>query len=164
MEGSRELKPLGIGEVVDLAVNLWARNWRTLLAVSAAVILPLTVIVFALDAYAFQEIGVLDAHAAAYRFGNGQIRILNESRYNAIQLIELVIVILGYQVAIAANLQAAGDAYLGGGADTRRALRLGFRRMHSILWVSIIYLVLVVLGFFLLIVPGIWLLIALAVS
>ena len=81
---ARELKPLGIGEIVDVAINIFLRNFGSLLKVAAIVIVPLTIVIFLLDLVALQEVNVLDPNAAIYEFGNDSFRVVNESTFNLI--------------------------------------------------------------------------------
>lgn len=37
-------RPLGIGEILSMAFQLYRRHWRTLLAIAAVVIVPLTLL------------------------------------------------------------------------------------------------------------------------
>lgn len=162
MEGHREMKPLGIGEVVDLAVNIYIRNWKKLATVAACVIVPITLISIVLDFVAYQEVSPFSSNATLYIFDNGQTRILDKTTYDLISGLESVLLVIGYLIIIGATLRAVGDAYLGREVDTRGALRFGLRRMHSVLWVAIIYYVVVIIGFILVVIPGIWLSVALA--
>jgi hypothetical protein len=37
-------RPLGIGEILSMAFQLYRRHWRTLLAIAAVVVVPLTLL------------------------------------------------------------------------------------------------------------------------
>lgn len=126
--------------------------------------IPVALLTIFLDMIALQEVTGANPDAAFYELNNGEIRLLDESRFNVIVGIEALIAVLAYQVVTGATLRAAGDAYMGGDPDPGTALRNGFSRVHSIIWISIIYSVLVVIGFFLLLLPGIWLAISLSLA
>ena len=157
---ARELKPLGIGEIVDVAVNIFLRNFGTLLKIVAIVIVPLTILTFLLDLLALQEASITDPNAALYEANNGEFRVLNESTYNIAMAIQALVMLLGTTLAIASILRAVGRAYVGQEVDAGESLRFGLGRIHSIIWISILYGLGVGIGFILLVIPGIWLMIA----
>lgn len=155
------MKPLGVGEIVDLAVNIYVRNWRTLLGIAVSVILPVILLIIALDQVRFTEVGPFDSGAGLYSYGDGHQRIVDKDTFNLLAYLDVLLLSLGYLAISAACFRAVGDAYLGREVAARTSLGFGLRRFHSVLWVSLMYSVLVILGFFLLL-PGIWLSIALA--
>ncbi len=66
-------------------------------------------------------------------------------------------------LASGAAFKAIADAYMGGAAAAGPSLRFASRRLLSILWVTVLSILLTVLGFVLLIVPGVYLAVALSV-
>lgn len=67
-------------------------------------------------------------------------------------------------LTIAACFKAVADAFLGGTPDWRESVRFAFTRLGPLLWVSILYGFGVALGFFVFILPAVWLAIAWALS
>jgi len=155
------MKPLGVGEIVDLAVNIYVRNWRSLLRIAATVILPVTLLIIALDQVRLKEVTPFDQAAGIFTYGSDHQRIVNADTFNLIAFVDVALLSLGYLAISAACFRAVGDAYLGRGVDVRESLRFGLRKFHSVFWVSLMYGLLVVLGSLLLL-PGIWLAISLA--
>lgn len=154
------MKPLGIGEIVDLAVNIYVRNWRTLLRIALTVMIPVTLAIIALDVVRLKEVPVFDPGAGILQYGDGHSRIVDKDTFNLVAYLDVLLLSLGYLAVSAACFRAVGDAYLGREVDARSSLGFGLRKFHSVLWVSLMYSVLVGLGF-LLVLPGIWLSIAL---
>ena len=157
---ARELKPLGIGEIVDVAVNIFIRNIGTLLKVAAIVFVPLTIVIFLLDLVALQEASITDPGAAIFEFGDDRLRVVNETTFNLAIGIQSILTLLATTLAIAGTLRAVGNAYVGRDVDAGDSLRFGLGRIHSIIWISILFGIGVGIGLILLVLPGIWLLIA----
>jgi hypothetical protein len=79
-------------------------------------------------------------------------------------LVALVLTLLAQTIATGACFKAVADAYLGRVPSWRRSLGEVLRRLHSIVWVSILSFVLALLGFVACIAPGVWLYISWAVA
>lgn len=60
-------------------------------------------------------------------------------------LLTIVVGFIGTSLATAATYKAVGDAYLGGKPSWRDSLRFGVRRLHSVVWVTL--LVTIITGF-----------------
>ncbi|MFZ0043169.1 MAG: hypothetical protein WAK93_17810 [Solirubrobacteraceae bacterium] len=153
----RQLRPLGIGEVLDAAIKVYSRNALAMWKLVLAVIVPLAVI---------QEIviGISLPHGAFVHHGtlytpNGQ---LSTPALGAI--VEIVLGILGPLIVNAALVLFVVDAYIDHPLDWGKSLRAAAGRLGSLLWLAILNGVLVVLALILLIIPGIWLSIAWCVS
>jgi hypothetical protein len=63
-------------------------------------------------------------------------------------------------LTIAACFKAVADAYLGTQPDWRASVRFAVARLAPLLWISLLYVLGVVLGFFALLIPGIFLAVA----
>jgi hypothetical protein len=154
-----ELRPLGVGEILDVSINLYFRHLGRLLGVAAAVIVPVVVIVFLIDLAAFQEVDVFDPGAALYEIGDS-VRALDQSRYQVLTVIQSVIGVIAYLLVFGAIFRAVSQAYLGDSPDARASIAYAARRMHSLFWLSFLVVLGVGVGFLLLLLPGIYLLIA----
>jgi hypothetical protein len=75
-----------------------------------------------------------------------------------------VINIVSSALAQAACLKSVSDTYLGTETDWVASLRFGFRRLGSLLWLTLIHGVIVLLGFAACIAPGVWLYVAWSVA
>src|SRR5256886_7118206 len=69
-------------------------------------------------------------------------------------LLIFVINVVSAALAQAACLKAVSDTYLGTETDWRGSLRFGFRRLGSLLWLTLIHGVIVLIAFAACIVPG----------
>jgi hypothetical protein len=155
------MRPLGVGEVLDAAINLYFRNLGKLLAIALAIVLPLTVAIYVLDLVAVSE------EPGSFYFlevGGEFIQPVNETRWNTVIGIEAVLNILAYLMIVGACFRAVSQLYLGGEADVRGSLGFAARRMHSVAWVSILIMLGVAAGLFALILPAIWLFVAWSVA
>ena len=141
------LRQMGIGELVDGAFKLYRRDWLSLMAISAVVLVPVTF----LQAVIMQ--GILTAAAEATTFEEldavgGQILLVTL----AFVVIQLVIV---QPFLVAAITRAAADAYLGETVTIAKMSRFALSRLPAILWITVITFVATLVGFILLVIPGI---------
>jgi hypothetical protein len=81
-----------------------------------------------------------------------------------IVIIEAIIQVIGYVLVVGAIFRAVSEAYLGHTPDARASISAAFRRMPSLLWLSFLLVLGVAIGFVLLVIPGIYLLVAWAVA
>jgi len=153
------LRPLGVGEILDVSINLYFRHLARLVKIAAAIVIPITAIIFLLDLVAFQEAEVTNPDAALYQVGDA-VRVLDEQRFLLLQLAQVAVSVISFLLITGAAFKAVSDAYLGNDPDARASIAYAARRMHSLLWLSILLVIGVVVGLFLVILPGIYLLIA----
>jgi hypothetical protein len=79
-------------------------------------------------------------------------------------LILTLFVYLGQLLATGALFKLLIDHYLGRDTPWRESFGYAWSRFRSLLWLSIITVVFVAIGFVLLVIPGIWLLVAISVA
>jgi hypothetical protein len=156
------LRPLRIGEILDMTIKLYLRNAKTLLLLVMIVAAPLhvlgTVITLSTapdDAtVTFGDIGSTTAtthHTPSASFWTGQF----------------IVIVLTFAVTIVAtavSFKAVSDAYLGQRPRVGPSLRFVGRQVPSVLWVTLLYWLGIAAGFVCLVVPGIWLSIAWSVA
>jgi hypothetical protein len=151
-----DLRPLGVGEVLDVALKLFFRNARTLLLAAAVVVVPVQLLLVPVFTSAapdpgdvpvgeMPDVGALAATAVASILGG-------------------IVSLAAGSVATAACFKAVSDAYLGRRADWRESLRFGAQRFAPVLVVSVLGTVLAFLALFAFIVPGVYLFVAWAVA
>jgi len=153
----RDLRPLGIGEILDAGIKLFMRHWRTLVLSVIGLILPVQILSALVIASIAPEqfdltttqTGVEEDEEAAFLVGQGIVAILT-----------LVTLLLSTAVCF----KAVADAYLGVEPDWRRSLRFALRRLGGLIGVAFIGFFVLVLAFLALIVPGIWLAVAYSVA
>ena len=148
MEG-RALRPLGVGEKVDVAINLYLRNFGLLTRIAAVIFVPITALSFVLLLVGLQEPSSLGSGDLALQFGD-DVRRVDPVAYGLTTVIVGLLTGLGYLVTIAAAFRAVSDRYIDRPASASESLREGLRRLHSTLWIGI----LMALAFFAVLVLG----------
>jgi hypothetical protein len=147
-------RPLGIGEILSNAFRLYQRHWRTLLAIAAVVVVPLTLL--------------------QYLFGDwirsrGEVTSLQEVStatwaVGAAGLVAALAGLLMYLVLTGAITRAVAAEVAGEDPSLEQSYRFGFHRLGSVLLVSVLVGLATIAGFILFIIPGIWIGVRLAVS
>jgi hypothetical protein len=145
-----ELRPLGIGEILDVAIKITLRNWKTLIGLVALIVAPIQAVV------ALVGLSLMDEDA--FTSVDGQTVDSGEvgTFFAGIGII-VVLSGLSWLLSTAVAFRAVVEAYLGRRSSWRSSLGFVARRLHSLLWLTIVQAVLLVLGFLACIVPGIWL-------
>ena len=142
------LRPLGVGEILDMALAVYRRH--------AAALWRLVAVVVALPA----------ALNGALAVAEHQVRDSNGSSGSLLVLLLLVQVVslLASFLATAAAYRLVADAYLGRAVDPAASMRFGLRRVGSVIWVSLLAGLGIFVGLLLLIVPGVYLAVAWSVA
>lgn len=152
-----------MGEVIDASINVYLRNLGKLLLIAAAVVVPLTVVIFALDLIALQEADPFDPNAALYQVGDS-VRVLSESTFVTVSVIQIIVGVLAYMLVIGATFRAVSEAYLDRPLDVRGSIGFAAGKAHSLLWLSILLVVGLAIAFLAFVIPGIWLIVAWSVA
>ena len=140
-----ELRPLGVGEILDVSIKLYTRHFRTLLAIVALVVVPVELLLVPVVASALPDPALLRPQLGLTPEPvNVSERDLG--RFLTGSAVSAVFAIIATLLAQAAAFQAVREAYLGQRPDWRRSLRFMVRRLHSVLWISILALVLLFLA------------------
>ena len=148
-----ELRPLSIGEILDVAIKIYLRNAWTLFRVVLVVVAPVEIVsalVQASAATSNNDTATVSSHDVA----------LGLSALGATTILAIV----ANTVATGASFKAIADAYLGEQPTWRSSLRFALARLHSILWLTLLGGIATVVGFVLCIIPGVYLWIAFAVA
>jgi len=156
-----DLRPLRIGEILDVGIKVYTRNAKTLFKLVALVVIPV------------QVLGVLvimstipDALASAsqnpFQFAPDAAPVPGFELRDVLIYVAglLVVVVLGFvstAIATAACFKAVTDAYLGGTPDWRSSLRFTLDHFGALLWVTFLATLGTLGGTMLCILPGIWL-------
>src|SRR5579875_1257738 len=149
-----EMRPRRVGEILDAAIKLYLGNARVLMGSVAAVVVPLQIIsgVILLSTYSNGN----DISTGFASVGRTVTPAEANARLGASGINELVSLI-GSAFVLAACVKALSDAYLGQTPTVRGSLRFGLRRLLPVIALQIIYAIGQLIGFVLLIIPGIWL-------
>ncbi len=158
-----ELRPLSVGEILDVALKIWRRHFPALARIVLFVVTPVQVLSSLLLASALPNSENIfdpsafdpDTNTTTGAFDGGDAAAF----FAALGLITLLSG-LGFVLSSAAALRAITVAYLGGTPDWKESLRLALSRLGSLVWLSIVMGVGVTLGFALCLGPGIWLSVA----
>lgn len=147
-------RPMGIGEILSTAFRLYQRHWRTLLAIAAVVVVPLTLL--------------------QYLFGDwirtrGEVTSLQEVStatwaVGAAGLVAALAALLMYLVLTGAITRAVAAEVAGEDPSLEQSYRFGFHRLGSVLLVSVLVGLAIIGGLILFIIPGIYIGVRLAVS
>ena len=155
-----DLRPLGVGEVLDVALKLFFRNARTLFLAVAVVVVPVHLLLVPVVTSGVPSEGLLfgpDAGSTGASPEDGAAQV-------AATLVSAVISFLAISVATAAAYKAVSDAYLGVRSDWRSSVAFAWRRFGPVLWVTILSSLLLLLLTVVLLVPGIGAVAALAAT
>ena len=159
-QAAPDLRPLNIGEVLDVAIKIYWRHALTLFKIVAIVVVPLNVLAYLIFASAFPEL-VLDASAGTLEPNEVPVDSVDDLwAFFAGIFVLLLVYFIGSTLANAACFKAVGDAYLGQQPDWKESLRFAGARLLSLMWVVILYFVVVAVGVVACILPGIWIAVA----
>ena len=145
-----QLRPLGLGEILDAGIKIYRNKFATMLKAVAVVIVPVQVLNILVTLSLPDTTTTTTGTSATTSDGSGWAGV-------AALLLIFVITVVSSALAEAACLKAVSDTYVGTDTDWRGSLRFGFRRLGSLLWLTLIHGVLLLLAFAACIVPGIWL-------
>jgi hypothetical protein len=154
-----QLRPLRIGEILDVAITIYRRNAKTLLTLVLVVVGPVEVLSALIQASALPD-DQLITETEPGTFEAEDDFWVGVAAFGAAGVLSF----LGATIATGACFKAIADGYLGERAEWRPALGYAARRLHSILWVTFLGGLLALLGLFLLVVPGVYLYVAFAVA
>jgi hypothetical protein len=170
-------RPLGIGEILSMAFQLYRRHWRTLLAIAAVVVVPLTLLQHLL--------GDLERTQRETTSYGGVVEVTPTWLGAIAGLLAVLAGILTSLVLTGAITRAVAAEVAGEDPSVEQSYRFGFHRLGSVLLVSVLVglatiggLILATIGglilsvgssgflilFVLFVIPGLYLGVRLAVS
>ncbi|MGI8595099.1 MAG: hypothetical protein ACR2ML_12175 [Solirubrobacteraceae bacterium] len=156
-----QLRPLGLGEILDVSIRICLRHWRTLIKIVLVVTVPVQllnlVVLVSTAPDSLRETEYLDRVT-------GTVDETGSAAFLGGQVVTTVIGVLAALLATGACFKAIGDAYLGTEPDWRSSLRFALRRAHSLLWVMFLSTMIPVLALVALVVPGVWLWLAFSLA
>jgi hypothetical protein len=145
-----QLRPLGIGEILDVGIKITMRHWWTLARAVLVVVVPLQFVAAIVDVSASG--GIVTTTGDTETIDPDEVWT-----FLAAAVVALLLTLLAQTIATGACFKAVADAYLGRVPSWRRSLGEVLRRLHSIIWVSLLAFFLGALGLVLCIAPGVWL-------
>jgi hypothetical protein len=160
-----QLRPLGIGEILDVGIKIYSRNWLTLWKIVVFVVLPAQILV---NVVVVSSVPSGVSVSSGNPFGpslSGPILTHHQIVVLAVgQIAGVVINFVAGRFAQAGCFRAVADAYLGEEVGWRSSLRFALGRLPAIVWLSVLSGVLVLLGAILFVLPGIYLYVSFAVA
>jgi hypothetical protein len=155
-----QLRPLGIGEILDVGIKITVRHWWTLVRAVLIVVVPLELLGAIVSLSAFpSEATTFEPGTPAEEIDASEIWT-----FLAAVLVAALLSLLAQTIATGACFKVVGDAYLGRATDWRGSVMEIVRRLHSILWISFLTYFLAGLALLACIAPGVWLYFAWAVA
>jgi hypothetical protein len=127
-----ELRPLRIGEILDVSIKLYLRNALTFMAIVAIALLPV------------MALGTLILAGIAPDPGG----FVSQSDINAFvgaTVAVAIIQFMGGWLAAAACLKGVAEAYVGRPVRAGESVAFAFKRFHSVLWILVILFAILVL-------------------
>ncbi len=163
--GQQQLHPMGIGEILDVAIKLYRRNAWTLIRIVLVIVVPVTIVANLIQVSATpSNLNPQFGFSSFTSTSNNTV-----SGHDAVTLFVGILVALaltwvGSLVATGATFKALAGSFVGEQPEWRSSLGFAARRIHSLVWVSLLGGFLTIVGFILLIIPGIYLGIAFTVA
>jgi hypothetical protein len=153
--GIAALPPRRIGEILAAAFQLYRRHWRTLVAIAAVVVVPLTLLQYGIGHW--------------FRTNGQQLHDPAEASTSfwavaSASLLAALVGLLLYQVLTGAITRTIATEVTGQDLGLEQSYRFGFARLGPILVVSILVGLATLLGLIVFIIPGIYIGVRLAVS
>jgi hypothetical protein len=153
------LRPLSVGEKLDVAIKIYLKHAWTMFKIVALVVVPVQF----LSAFVTTSV----APDVVANGSNQVVTATDRADLNAflvaagiVGLLSLIVTL----VATAACFKAVSDAYLGQSPTVGTSLRFALKKLRSLTWLALISALLLVLALIALVIPGIWLWIAWSVS
>jgi hypothetical protein len=152
------LRPLGVGEIIDRAIQVYRKNFVALATMVSVTVLPISVVSVLINLSARSSSNESTTTIGGIRFDttNGDGR--DAGARIAASIILVVLTLIASRLAIGACTRGVADAYLGGvKADTRESLRVFGNALPSLLVIELLVVPACIVGSLLCTVPGVWL-------
>jgi hypothetical protein len=148
------LRPLSLGEILDVSIKICIANWRTLLQAVLIVVVPVEIVSTILTAdYTVNSFGDFSATTSP-----STTEDLNQ--YIGGLALSTLLQVLAVLFATATCFRAIAQAYLGEKTDWRSSSAYALRHVGPLLWLTLLYTLGVTFGLVLLIFGSVWLYIA----
>jgi hypothetical protein len=158
---STALRPLGVGEILDVSIKAYSTNARTLITIGAIVGIPFELLNGLIQ---ISTVSSSNQVGGSLVFHTGSTTV----DYSRARVAGLVVTfVLGAVVTLvitAAMVKAISDAYLGGRPTVRDSLRFGARRVASLFWMYLLLGVGLTVALIAVVLPAIWLYVAWSVA
>lgn len=149
------LRPLGVGEILDVAIKVYRARFVDLLKAVAVVVSPL---------FLFGAVVQLSASDNTRRVAGEAVDAGDIWTFVAGVFLVAVLGFVASQVASAASFRIVSGTYLDENPTWRDSLRFAASKLGSLLWLSTVMAFFLVLAFLALIIPGFYFAIAWTVA
>ncbi len=161
-----QLRPLGIGEILDVGIKIYLRNALTLFKIVVFVVLPAQILVNVVEISSLPN-GFTEGSGSPFGgsiSGEGTVTRHDLEVFLVGYIAAFVIQVVAARFAQAGCFRAVADAYLGEEVKWRSSLGFALRRLPAILWLSLLSFVFILLGSAFCLIPGIYLYVAFTVA
>ena len=139
------LRPLGIGEILDVAIKVCRERFTAMVKVVVVVTLPVVALSALVQLSLLSESTELlpDPSAFSDPAAFPTVDLADLWAVIAGSLLVLVLTVVASQVANAASLKLVSAAYLGGVVRWQASLRFAWSRLGSLIWLTIVVMLLI---------------------
>jgi hypothetical protein len=148
-ETAPRLRPLAIGEILDGAIKVCTAHAGTLMKAVLVVVLPVQILSAIVLASTLDDPAFLDPTTT-------ETGTSDTAAFWAGQLVIMLLTGLSFLLATGACFRAIAEGWLGRRPHWRESLGFAARRIPSLLWISILYVLGALVMTIFLILPGIW--------
>ena len=127
------MQPMGVGEILDTAIKLYRSRWRSMMAIVAIALVPITF----LQVFLTRSLGT--------PFSPDAVPADVEGTLIASAILAVIQLLVVQPFLTAAVAKASANIYLGHTVLVGPTFRFAVSRIHSILWISILLVLLVLL-------------------
>ena len=167
---SGRLRPLSVGDILDVAIKLYRSRFLDLLRLAAVVVVPVQILalIIRLSTLPTATTGSAGNPFSSLTPGtvpaNGQPVQLHALQLNsdfwtstAGSLVASILVLTATQLVVASSFHLLSRSYLGQAVTWRASLGYAARRLHSVLWVFLLDYLIALISLVAIIVPGVYL-------
>ena len=149
------LRPLSVGETLDVAIKICVAHWKTLLLTVLVVVVPVEIVATVVSADSTTSSFDLNADTSDQSTEDLDQQLGGLAISTVLRIVAVLLV-------SAACFRIIAQAYLGERTDWRSSLSFALRRTGPLLWLGLLYGLGLLLGVLLLFFGTVWLYIAFA--
>jgi hypothetical protein len=155
------LRPLAVGEIIDRAIQVYRKNFVALVTMTAVTIIPISILTVLVQLSARSSRHETTTTIGGINFSSSSGDTRDAWVGLAATVAILFLTLVAGRLAIGTCTRGVTDAYLGGiKADARSSLSVFAQSFGSLLWIEMLAIPAVLVGWLFCFVPGIWLWIA----
>ena len=136
------LRPLGIGEILDVSLKLSWRNLGTLVRIVVFVVAPAQLLIAIVDVSAIPNYRARRLAPRLDERRQATVQVNQVWTTLAAELVALVVGFVASEFATAACFRTIAESYLGSGSGWRSSLAFAARKFRSVLWIALLGFVL----------------------